>query len=203
MRNDQYPIGSVRALLDSGLVGEPARLLLKSRLERKDTIDPVFFDQNAYETVRSVCMRLIPQNDREEQIDLAGMLDEYLAGNEGNGWRYDQMPADQSAFISGIIGINQASEQCFGKEFKLLSETEQDRILTTIQSGEAEGQIWSEIPSTLFFEELLATLVELYYSHPIAKEEIGEVAFADAKGWNHIGLNEHEAHEPLPVKKGD
>jgi hypothetical protein len=56
------------------------------------------------------------------------------------------------------------------------------------------------VPANKFFEELLASLAELYYSHPLAKEEIGEVAFADKKGWQQIGLNQLESHEPLPIK---
>ncbi len=52
-----------------------------------------------------------------------------------------------------------------------------------------------------FFEELLAQIVEIYYSRPEAKEEIGEVAYADAKGWQKIGLNEMEIREPKPLNK--
>ncbi len=91
----------------------------------------------------------------------------------------------------------------YDKTFDLLAEAEQDDVLSDVQSGKAKGKIWEQMPASLFFQELLTSLTELYYSHPLAKEEIGEVAFADGKGWQSIGLNEHEEHEPLSIKQVD
>lgn len=203
MRNDYYPSGTVRALLVTDLVQDPAKLLLNSRLEKKETVIPVFFDSRSFAMLQAVCKRLIPQPDRIEFIDLAGMLDGQMATDNGNGWRYDKMPPDKEAYISGLNGINESAELTFGKEFPALEESQQDQILSEVQSGNASGRIWRRVPAAFFFEELLASLVELYYSHPIAKEEIGEVAFADAKGWQQIGLNKLEAHEPLATKAVD
>ncbi len=83
----------------------------------------------------------------------------------------------------------------------MLAAREQDEVLNSIQSGAATDAAWKVIPANLFFEELLAAIVELYYSHPYAKEQIGEVAMADAKGWQKMGLNELEAHEPETLKE--
>ncbi len=91
----------------------------------------------------------------------------------------------------------------YNEKFIDLTEAGQDEVLVKVQSGNAAGKTWKQMPSRLFFEELLTLLTELYYSHPLAKEEIGEVAFADGKGWQNIGLNEHEAHEPLSIKYTD
>jgi len=201
MRNDHYRSGTVRALLETDLVAQQTSLVLKNRLEKEETIIPLFFDTETFLVLNSVCMRLIPQPDRPDKIDLAGMLDEQIASGNGNGWRYNQMPPDKIAWSSGLYGINETSELMFGEVFTILAEAEQDEVLRSIQSSFAKGKIWEKMPSDLFFEELLASLVELYYSHPVAKEEIGEVAFADAKGWQKIGLNELEAHEPAPLKK--
>ncbi len=201
MRNDHYPRGTVRALLDTNLVNQQTNKVLKDRLEKKATMVPLFFDSKAFLILQSVCNQLIPQPDRSVKIDLAGLLDEQLATGTGNGWRYNQMPPDKIAFLTGLNGINETSEMMFGKTLTLLAEAEQDEVLSAIQSGIARGKTWEQMPPKIFFEELLASLVELYYSHPIAKEDIGEVACADGKGWQKIGLNEHEAHEPLPIKK--
>jgi gluconate 2-dehydrogenase gamma chain len=47
-----------------------------------------------------------------------------------------------------------------------------------------------------FFEELLAEATECYYSHPVGADEIGFTGFADAHGWQRIGLNQLEPFEP-------
>lgn len=200
MRNDYYPMGTARGLLQTDLVKEQTRKVLKNRLEKEEITTPIFFGAEAFNILHSVSMRLIPQPERSDKIDVAGLLDAQLAAGNGNGWRYTQMPPDKEAYLSGLHGINETAELMFGKVFVLLEEAKQDEVLTAIQSNVARGKLWEQMPANIFFEELLASLVELYYSHPIAKEEIGEVAYADAKGWQKIGLNELEAHEPLPIK---
>ncbi len=200
MRHDHYPTGSVRALLQTDLVKPNTRDVLKDRFQKEKRIVPVFFDAKNFEILTSVCMRLIPQHDRAEVVDLPGLLDEQLSAGTGKGWRFNQMPDDKIVYSTGLYGINDTAELMYHKEFTLLAETEQDAVLSKVQSGNATGKTWKQLPSRLFFEELLTLLTELYYSHPLAKEEIGEVAFADGKGWVNIGLNEHEVHEPLSIK---
>lgn len=201
MRNDHYPHGTVQSLMLTDMVTSNTRSALQNRLEREYVTIPRFFDVDIFLTLHAVCMRLIPQPEQERMIDLAGCLDGILAEGKGNGWRYDAMPADGKAFVFGLQGINKTSTSRFNKDFYFLAAKEQDEILTSIQSGAATGLSWKIIPAKLFFEELLAALAELYYSHPFAKEDIGEVAMADAKGWQKIGLNEWEAHEPEPLKE--
>ena len=92
--------------------------------------------------------------------------------------------------------MEKLAQMAFAKTFCDLDDAETDQILLTIQTGNAQGNEWDEIPSNLFFEELLASLVELYYSHPLAKEEIGDISFADAKGWKNIGLDQIEKPNP-------
>lgn len=200
MRNDHYPHGTVQALMQTDNVTAITRNALQNRLDRKFITEPKFFNAETFIILRAVCMRLIPQNNPERMIDLAGCLDGILAEGKGNGWRYDAMPPDGKAFIIGLYGINKISVSIYSENFHLLAANEQDKILASVQSGVVTGLTWQIIPAKLFFEDLLAALVELYYSHPFAKEEIGEVSMADAKGWQKIGLNQIEEHEPQTLK---
>lgn len=201
MRNDKYPRGTVRALLHTDLVTSETRQVLNERLEQEETIQPSFFDNETFITLRAVCNRLIPQPDPAATVDLAGCLDSILTEGKGNGWRYDEMPTDDKAHLTGLCGIDETSKIMFGAAFKLLGEAEQDEVLISIQNNTANGKTWKTMPAHLFFEELLAAIVEIFYSHPYAKEQIGEVAMADAKGWQKIGLNELEAREPKVLNK--
>ncbi len=203
MKNDHYPSGSARELLKTDLVKPLTLTVLKDRLQRDKTIAPVFFDIKTFDILSSVCMRLIPQKDRPKKIDLPGLLDEQLSVGTGKGWRFNQLPPDKILYIRGLNGINETCILMYNKVFDLLAEEERDAVLSDVQSGKAKGKTWEQMPASLFFQELLTLLTELYYSHPLAKEEIGEVAFADRKGWQNIGLNEHEAHEPLLIKYPD
>ena len=201
MRNDDYPLGTVQALLLTDLVIPNTRHVLQARLNKEPVTEPRYFDTDSFITLHAVCMRLIPQPNPDRMVDLPGCLDDMLTDGKGNGWRYDTMPADGKAFTMGLKSMNETCTTLFGKPFHLLLETEQDEVLMLVQSGTVTGAAWKQLHAQLFFEELLTALVEIYYSHPFAKEEIGEVAMADAKGWQRIGLNELEAHEHQPLNE--
>lgn len=124
------------------------------------------------------------------------MIDKNFGENKSDGWRYDELPEMAETFKRGLNGINETSQAKFGADFSQLNEARQAATLTEIQSGTADGKTWKTLSARLFFEELLARTVEVYYAHPLAQEEIGYVGMADANGWTRIELNELEAREP-------
>lgn len=198
MRNDYYPPGTVTALLETDLVTPVTHHILKARIETKDITVPRFFNAEMFITLQAVSRRLIPQTG-EKKVDVAGILDTQLTAGRSHGWRYDAMPPDNKAFIDGLNGINETAMLLFASPFHLLNDELQDMVLRAVKCTMAPGEIWKKIPSHRFFEELNAALVEIYYSHPLAHENIGVVAMADAKGWQKIGLNELEVHEPKNI----
>ncbi|MDQ2746299.1 MAG: gluconate 2-dehydrogenase subunit 3 family protein [Acidobacteriota bacterium] len=194
-----YPIGTVRRLLATDAVTAQTREALEKRLRGMSEYQPVFFEQTAYETLCAVCARLIPQ----DAVNCAAFIDESLSENKGDGWRYDALPADAETFRGGLNGINETAQSKFDANFRHLNASRQDEILTEIQDGKAAGAVWKTLSAELFFEELLAKTVEVYYAHPLAQEEIGYVGMADAPGWTRIKLNELEPREPRVLGEKD
>jgi hypothetical protein len=191
-----YPPGTVRALIESDLVTPPTRRALGKRMRRRSG-PPRFFESHAFAVMKAACDLLIPQRERERSIDLAGALDCRLADGEGDGWRYAKMPTDADMHANGAAGLDQTSEAMFGCGFTQAQSVERVAVLHAVQSGKAAGEVWAEMDAACYFEELLALLVDIYYAHPLALEEIGYVGMADAHGWQAIGLDEREAHEPM------
>jgi|SRR6476661_217088 len=191
-----YPSGTVRALLDTEHVSDATRAVLQARLQAPP-YTPEFLEPATYELLRAVAACLFPQPDRAEPIELAPGVDQRLAAGLSDGWRYDSMPPDREAYRLGLGGINQSAQALFGQEFPALNSQEQAAVLQAVQDEKAPGEAWSIVPAGRFFEELLAELTELYYSHPLAQEEIGYVGAADLPGWTQIGLNQREAREPM------
>ena len=205
MTHKTYPRGTVRALVDTDFVTPATRAVLKSRLVPDDAPPPAgskprFLDAEAFDTLRAACARLIPQADRPRPVELAGALDERLAEGKCDGWRYSQMPPDGEAYRRGLVGLNESAHAMFDLAFHVLDASHQDEVLLSVQRNEAPGRTWKTFPARRFFEELLAELSEGFYSDPLTQEEIGYVGFADAHGWNAIGLNELEAHEPREIE---
>ncbi len=191
-----YPPGTVRALIESDLVTPPTRRALRERLRRRN-VRPRFFDPHALAIIGAACARLIPQPERERPIDLPGELDARMADGVGDGWRYAKMPADCDMHALGALGLDQTAQAMFGCGFAQALAAQRDAILRAVQLGSAAGQVWQEMDSACYFQELLALLVDIYYAHPLALEEIGYAGMADGHGWQAIGLDERETHEPL------
>lgn len=190
-----YPEGTVRALLKTARVTSPTRSVLEQRLGEQDEVQPTVLDQQAIATLEAIAARLLPQTERA--ISLAPTLHQRLASEESDGWRYATMPPDLEAHRLGLQGLEQSAQLMFGGKFIALEGSAQDAVLQAVQSGQAPGEIWEQLPARRYFEELLAELTEAYYSHPLAQEEIGYVGMADAQGWRAIGLDEREPWEPV------
>lgn len=189
-----FPSNTLRTLLSTNHVTDATRQALTERLNAPPRL-PTFFSATEFALLRAICNRLIPQDDRPEPIDVAGGIDERLAQNKSNGWRYDVMPADGDAYKQGLAGIEESAQILHQRPFGQLSGPEQDSIIGLIQTGNAPGDTWQTLPANRFFEELLAEAAENYYSHPLAQEEIGYVGMADLPAWNRVGLNQLEDRE--------
>lgn len=196
---NQYPNGTVRALLPTNQVTEATRQALTERLE-KAPLKPGFFSETEFGLLKAICSRLVPQDEDQPHIDIAGGIDERLTRNESDGWRYDTMPADGEAYRLGLTGVDETASLLFESPFQSLSEEQQDDVLQQVQQGSAPGETWKKLPANRFFEELLAEATTNYYSHPLAQEVIGYVGMADVPGWQRIGLNQLEDREPNVVK---
>lgn len=194
----RWPEGSVRALLESGLVREPTRAALLARLDAPTVETPRHLPVDALPLLRAVCARLVPQPERGEAIDVAGGIDAKLA--KGNGWRYAAMPPDADALRRGLGGVDETALALFGRPFEALGGADKDAVLEAIQAGRPPGAAWASLPANRFFEELLAMALEAYYAHPLAQEEIGYAGMADAVTWTRIGLGEREEHDTAPAE---
>ena len=136
------------------------------------------------------------QNTEERIFNPAGTIDKRLAANKADGWRYDIMPDDRIAYVIGIDGIDEFAFAMFKKSFQELYLSDQIYLLEKIQKGETIGNNWNDIIPSLFFEDLLAEVTAIFYSHPFVQQQIGFVGMADANGWNNIGLDSKDAIEP-------
>lgn len=150
--------------------------------------DQRFFSDELFALLEAVGDCLLPQDHRNEKIPLAILFERSMLMDKGKGWRYDVLPPMKEAISKGLKGVEEEALLHFQRSFTQLSRAQQEEVLRSVQQGSAGAAVWREVAPALFFEELLAQFTELYYSHPIAKNEIGEIAFADALGWTDVGL---------------
>lgn len=182
---------SFRELLDSDAVTPATSKALAERI-RIGAGKPLFFDEHQYLLLQTVCDLLSGQPAGQRLVNIAAFIDDRLVKGLTKGWRYDTMPPDARMYSEGLKGIEQTAAAMFNRPFLQLDAIGQIELLRLIQSGNVPGDVWKMMPPAIFFEELLAEVVEIFYAHPAALEEINYIGMADAHGWQRIGLNEIE-----------
>lgn len=157
-----------------------------------------FFNDLEARFVEAAIDRLIPPDPQWSGAAAAGVLyyiDRQLASAYGSGarmylqgpWQPDA-PAQQGyqlrhtpaeLYRISISEIRDVCQQLFGRSFAELAVNQQDEILKGLESGETT---LSSIPSTVFFETLLANTIEGYFSDPVYGGN------REMVGWRMIGF---------------
>ncbi len=164
-----------------------------------------FFSPREYATLAAVCARLLPQEDRpaDLRIPIAPFIDRRLDQGSGNGYRYEDMPWDDTAYRRGLQGIDETSRALRGgRDFVALAPDEQDVVLGAVEDGEPPGETWRTLPARRFFRQLLQDVIQVYYAHPAAWNEIGFQGPASPRGHIRLALDKRdpwEAEETAPL----
>ncbi len=147
-------------------------------LDRVHNVPPVrFFTPDEARLMQAVCDRLLPQDDRDEEhkIPVLNYIDDRLYNRRIDGYRFEDMPPDHEAHRLGLQAIEAIAQHMFRKSFLELSPYEQDSVLRTIHDGKppAAQEIWQRMSVIHFWLLLVQDVLDAYYSHPYAWDEIG------------------------------
>jgi hypothetical protein len=154
---------------------DATRTVVLNRVENPPPIR--FFSLEEATLMEAVCARLLPQDDRDEvhQIPLVNGIDERLYENRSDGYRYESMPPDPEAYHLGLQAIEAIAQEMQGKPFIELGPTDQEQVLKSLHDANppAGQEIWDRMPPHRFWLLILQDVVEQYYAHPYAWDEIG------------------------------
>jgi hypothetical protein len=149
--------------------------------------------------LEAVCDRLLPQDDRPpvERVPIAPWIDDRLARNDGDGYRYDDMPSDQEAVRRGLQAIDRVSQAVHGRPFVGLDPSAQDAILRLAAEGKDAGGVWERLPPKRWFQLVLNQVLSFYYSHPTAWSEIGFNGPSSPRGHMRLDLERRDPWEAV------
>ncbi len=147
-------------------------------LARVEQVPPIrFFTPDEAELMQAVCDRLLPQDDRDDthKIPVVNYLDERLYSGRIDGYRFEDMPLDHEAHRLGLQAIEAIAQHMYSKPFIQLAQRQQDRVLQTIHDCDppAGEDIWQKMSVQRFWMLLMQDVVDAYYAHPYAWDEIG------------------------------
>jgi gluconate 2-dehydrogenase gamma chain len=173
-------IADTQALLRSDRVTEPTRRALMARMTLAEGM-PRCFSEPQRMTLRAVAGRLVPLEALADLLALAERYEADLTQGPGDGWRYADLPEDSQVAARGLDALDAVALSVFGEAFHALSAERQDELLADVQAGRPRGAAWPFSPQR-WFEETLAAIARLAYSHPVVQVAIGYDGFADAHG---------------------
>ena len=191
-----------RHVLDSPRTSPQTRTLMNARLADTSTYPAQIFTTAEFHTLRALIDTVIPG----ASPNLAARLDHNLATTKGDGWRYDTLPADISAWRQGLVSLDAAAHRAHDVSFlaltpdlrhALLLEAQQGKLgrgpLGNLHLGES-AHAFAAAQMQRWFEDVRAELTRLYVSDPTTMDRIGFTGFADdPSGFTQIRLEDQAA----------
>lgn len=176
---------------------EATRNVVLKRVNRVPHIR--FFSEDELPLMEAVVARVLPQDDRDEEhkIPIVDYIDERLYSGRIDGYRFEGMPPDKEVHRLGLKGIDACAHHVYGKSFVDLTPHEQDYILETIHDGRPPSgeQYWKQMSVRHFWQLLVQDVLEAYYAHPWAWDEIGFGGPAYPRGYMRLHGGEPEPWE--------
>lgn len=169
-------------------------------LARVQQVPPIrFFTPEEAHLMQAVCDRLLPQDDRDEEhkIPVVNYLDERLFSRRIDGYRFENMPPDHEAHRLGLQAIEAIAQHMYGRSFTALAQRQQDRVLQTIHdcNPPAGDEIWQRMSVQRFWMLLMQDVIDAYYAHPYAWDEIGFGGPAYPRGYMRLEGGKPESWE--------
>lgn len=173
--HSHYPDFNVLDKWSSPDFDDQTREVIRKRLEAIPSIR--FFNDHEAQTLSAISECIIPQPDRNEsgKVPIVPWIDEILYEDTREGYRYEDLPTQRDAWRLGLQGIDETAQILFAdKKFIELDAASRNNVLQQIEGGKPEGKTWEQLSAKRFFKSvILTTIVQIYYSHPFAWNEIG------------------------------
>lgn len=165
---------------------------------------PAFRNLNAHQqaTLEALCARVIPQEHRppERRVPIAPWIDQSCGREVLEGYRFEDMPPNNTAWYWGLEGLDQTAQAMFGAQFTDLDGDKQDEVLQAVRHGDPTGEVWRRMPARRWWVYVaLRQITGVYYSHPYAWDEIGFGGPAYPRGYFALNHGAPEPWEPREV----
>lgn len=172
-------------------------------VNRVEHVPPIrFFTPDEVAIMTALANRILPQDDRDQEhrIPIVPTIDDRLFTGRIDGYRFEDMPSDAQAYRIGLQGIDHIARHLYQRPFVQLNARDQDEILWTLHRGEppAGEEIWRQVPVTRFWLLLGQDVIEAYYAHPYAWDEVGFGGPAYPRGYFRL---ENGQPEPWEVRE--
>lgn len=200
--SDRYPGYDVLSKRDGPSWNDATRRVIDARL--RVPREPRFFTQEEWRTLQAICERILPQEGNSDPVPLAAYVDQKMAEDHTDGYRYAALPRQGEAWRRGLAALDAEAAAAHGAAFGDLGHDAQDVLLRQMQAGELSDPAWGAMPSALFFEHrVVPDITHAFYAHPKAWNEIGFGGPASPRGYVRLDLDRRDPWEPVEAHPGE
>ena len=168
--------------------------------ERVEEIPPLrFFSSDEALLLAAIVDRVLPQDDRARRAPHPDRALHRRTASRGAQRRVSlqDMPPDGEAHKLGLQAIDASAHAAYDRGFVELSVAQQEQVLKDLHDGRPGGgqEIWKRMPVHRFWVLLMHDVVDVYYAHPWAWDEIGFGGPAYPRGYMRLERGEPEPWE--------
>jgi Gluconate 2-dehydrogenase subunit 3 len=159
-----------------------------------------FFTPGEQATATALCDLLLDQSG-DPRVPVAQFIDTRLAGQETDGWRYDDMPEDGQAWRACLGFLDEDAQAKFGSPFADCGEQDQRALIQAVQdTGSGD---WHRLNAAHIWSLWTRYVCTAFYAHPMAWAEIGFPGPAYPRGYKNAGVDARESFEVRDLTPAD
>jgi Gluconate 2-dehydrogenase subunit 3 len=170
-------------------------------LARLDPPPIRFFHEAEARTLAAFCDTVTAQDD-EPRIPVLAFIDQKLYEGRLDGYQYDHMPDDRDVWRIVARGLEEAATQRGLESFASARFDDRHAICEDFAGAKLEGGAWEELDVSRAWSVVMRGVLQGFYSHPWAWNEMGFGGPAYPRGYAALGVghSEHwEADEAFDV----
>jgi hypothetical protein len=183
----RYPHYDV--LSEAGHWDEVTRRVVLDRVERVPPI--VFFTEAEADTLKAFC-DIVTAQDGEPRIAVLSYIDEKLETGVGDGWQHAGLPGDGDVWRTVARGLDEEAGGCYAEA----AEETRVEIVHRFAKAELSDGVWRELDVGRAWGVVMRYVVQAFYSHPWAWNEIGFGGPAYPRGYSAFGSPHLGEREP-------
>ncbi len=163
---------------------EQTKAVVKARLSASAALR--FFTADEEPALRAFCDTATAQ-DRDPRIPVAEAVDAKLADGKLDGFRFHDMPEDRETWRLVLRGLDERARELGAESFAALDAEVREQVVGDLAQGELNGGAWERLNVKKAWSVCMRAILEGFYSHPWAWNEIGFGGPAYPRGFMRLG----------------
>lgn len=168
--------------------------------DRMRTPEPPRFFTLDEEAAADVLLDQLLGQQPDDRVPLTAMVDERLAEQRTDGWRYEDLPEDGVAWRESLHLLDADAREGYGRRLADCTPAEQREIIGAVQHLGSSS--WHGLPAARVWSLWTRYACTAFYSHPKVWNEIGFPGPAFPRGYAALGVGKRESFEVADARPG-